>query len=251
MNLEQLNSQFAHFYKNLSMKIHYLQHVPFENLASIESWAIKNHHQISATKFYENDPLPKIDEIDWLIVMGGPMNIYEDEKYAWLTPEKRFIEQVIQANKIVIGICLGAQLIADVLGARVYQGQYKKIGWFPIELTKLAQESAIFGALPPKFTVFHWHGDTFDLPQSATRLAYSEACQNQAFIYKKNVLALQFHLESTQDSIRQIIENCANELVDGKYIQQPEQMLAQEENFDKINTIMSNILDRLANQSLS
>jgi GMP synthase (glutamine-hydrolysing) len=232
------------------MKIHYLQHVPFENLASIEAWAIRNQHSLSVTKFYDDDSLPKIADIDWLVVMGGPMNIYEDDKYSWLTPEKRFIEQAITANKTVVGICLGAQLIADVLGATVYQGRYKEIGWFPIRLTKAAQDLAIFDALPPEFTVFHWHGDTFDLPEGAIQLAYSEACQNQAFIYGQNVLALQFHLESTQESVQQIIENCANELLEGKYIQQPEQMLGAEDNFNQINTMMSSILDGLGNQKL-
>lgn len=225
------------------MRIHYLQHVQFEGLASIEQWAKKKNYILSVTKFYNGDVLPSVDDLDWLIIMGGPMNIYEDDKYPWLTVEKHFIAEAIKKNKIVIGICLGSQLIADVLGSKVYPGQEKEIGWYPIEITTEAQKSRVFASLPATFTVFHWHGDTFDLPMGAVRLAYSQGCANQAFIYGDRVLGLQFHLESTPDSVRQIIENCASELVPGKYIQKPEEMLTQDDDFSNINTAMSKILE--------
>lgn len=231
------------------MKIHYLQHVPFEGLASIESWAINQNHSLSATRFYSNESLPSLKDIDWLIVMGGPMNIYEDDKYPWLTEEKRFIEQAIKQDKTVVGICLGSQLIADVLGAKVYQGQHKEIGWFSIEMSDEAENSVVFDSLPQKLTVFHWHSDTFDLPAGATRLAHSEGCQNQAFVYNEKILGLQFHLESTKDSVQQIIKNCADELVEGKYIQKPEEMLLRDDNFDMINNAMSRILNNLSSRS--
>lgn len=230
------------------MKIHYLQHVPFEGIASIGSWAIDNHHTLSATRFYAGDSVPSINTIDWLVVMGGPMNIYEDEQYPWLIQEKRFIEQAIERKKIVIGICLGSQLIADVLGAKVYQGEYKEIGWFPIYKTSEAKVSPIFTPLPQQLTVFHWHGDTFDMPSGATHLAYSEGCQNQAFIYEDRVLGLQFHLEVMKESVRQIIENCSDELNGGKYIQSSQEMLIEDECFYTSNTVMTNILNLLASQ---
>ncbi|MEH1901235.1 MAG: type 1 glutamine amidotransferase [Nostoc sp.] len=228
------------------MRIHYLQHVPFEGLASIEQWLTKKDHILSATKFYNGDTLPSVDDLDWVIVMGGPMNIYEDDKYPWLTWEKHFIKEAINKNKIVIGICLGSQIIADVLGSKVYKGQEKEIGWYPIKVTTEAQNYPVFASFLASFTVFHWHGDTFDLPPGAVQLAYSEVCANQAFIYADRVLGLQFHLESTQDSVRQIIENCASELVTGKYIQKPEEMLARDDDFSKINTAMYKILDYFA-----
>ena len=228
------------------MKIHYLQHVGFEGLGRIEPWAIAQNHSLSVTRFYNNEPLPSVQEIDWLIVMGGPMNIYEDNKYPWLTAEKQFIEQAIKQDKTVIGICLGAQLIADVLGTKVYPGPQKEIGWFPIEMTDEAENSAVFNSLPQNLTVFHWHGDTFDLPKGAIRLAYSEGCQNQAFVYNKKVLGLQFHLESSKDSVQQIIQNCGDELVEGKYIQNPEEMLTRESDFDAINKAMNTILNNLS-----
>ena len=117
------------------MNIHYLQHVPFEDLGSIKNWAKIRGHRVTATRFYRAEPLPFLDELDWLIIMGGPMNIYEEDKYPWLGHEKRFIEEVIKTDKVVLGICLGAQLIADVLGVRIYENIHKEIGWFPIQLT--------------------------------------------------------------------------------------------------------------------
>ena len=225
------------------MRIHYLQHVPFEGLASIEQWLTTKDYILSATKFYNGDTLPSVEHLDWVIVMGGPMNIYENDKYPWLTWEKHFIEEAIKKNKIVIGICLGSQLLADVLGSKIYKGQEKEIGWYPIQVTTEAQKSPVFASFPASFSVFHWHGDTFDLPSGAVRLAYSEVCANQAFIYGDRVLGLQFHLESTKDSIRQIIENCASELVAGKYIQKPEEMLARDDDFSNINTAMCGILE--------
>ncbi len=229
------------------MQIHYLQHVPFEGPASIEQWAKTNGHASSATKFYAGEPLPQMHAIDWLIVMGGPMNIGDDHRYPWLIEEKKFIEQAIKNKKTVIGVCLGAQLIAHVLGARVTPNQYREIGWFPIQLTQEAQASALINFLPKELTVFHWHGDTFELPVGAIHLAQSTACDNQAFIYDEKVLAMQFHLEVRKENVQTIINHCAAELTEGKYIQKPETMLSQENNFRKINRAMDGILDKLAN----
>lgn len=228
------------------MRIHYLQHVPFEGLASIENWAKFNGHLLSSTQFYQDEPLPKIEEFEFLVIMGGPMNIYEENKYPWLLREKIFIEQAIKHDKIVLGICLGAQLIADVLGAKISPNTEKEIGWFPIELTPEAQAFPVFSDFPNPLTVFHWHGDTFEIPQGATRMAKSEGCDNQAFIYNEKVIGLQFHLESTKSSVQKLIENSADELVEGKYIQKSKEMLSSEDNFKKINDAMNSLLNRLA-----
>ncbi|HWB58822.1 MAG TPA: type 1 glutamine amidotransferase [Chthoniobacteraceae bacterium] len=229
------------------MKIHYFQHVPFEGLGCIETWAAEKGHAVTATRFYRDEPTPAVGEIDWLIVMGGPMNIYEEADYPWLTREKQFIREAIRAGKVVIGICLGAQLIADVLGGPVTRSAHKEIGWFPIELTEEARKSELFGFLPPCFTVLHWHGDTFALPPDAVRIARSEACENQAFVYDGRVVGLQFHIEFTRKSLDTIIPNCANELVEGKYIQAAEEMQGQtDEGFEQINAAMRGLLERLS-----
>src|ERR1051325_8038062 len=158
------------------MRLHYFQHVAFEDLAEIEVWARQNHHTVTATRLYRNEPLPGLGDLDALVVLGGPMNIYEEEEYPWLVEEKRLIGDAIAAGKRVLGICLGSQLIADVLGARVVRNPEKEIGWFPITLTDAAFNLPLLAGLPRTFPVFSWHGDTFPLPHNATHLAASEPC---------------------------------------------------------------------------
>lgn len=225
------------------MNIHYLQHVPFEGPASIQGWAEARGHSITCTRLFAGDALPEIREIDMLIVMGGPMNVYEEKKYPWLAGEKRHIERAIAANKAVLGICLGAQLIADALGSRVYANKHKEIGWFPVQKTEQAGKIPAFGALSDEMVVFHWHGDTFDLPQGAIHAARSAACENQAFIYDGRVAGLQFHLETTRSGAAEMIRNCGHELVDGPFIQPAEAILSREENFESINKAMWKLLD--------
>ena len=223
------------------MKLHYLQHVPFEGIGIIESWAKAKGFEISCTRLFTGEALPTIGSFDWLVVMGGPMGIYDHEVHPWLAEEKQFIKEAIDAEKTILGICLGAQLIADVLGARVYPGQQKEIGWFPIHRTEGAPP-----LLPEKLVAFHWHGDTFDCPAGATRLASSEACANQGFVYNQRIVALQFHLETTPQSMDALIENCADELVDAPFIQSAEEMRKQLPNLGNIHAAMTHLLDQIA-----
>lgn len=228
------------------MKLHYLQHVPFEDLANIAVWAENKGYEISRTSFFNNDKLPPLSEFDWLVIMGGPMNIYEEEQYPWLAAEKSFIADAISHKKIVLGVCLGAQLIADVLGGPVSKNNYKEIGWFPVSLTSEAKKSALFNNLPQNFTAFHWHGDTFQIPPGALRIAGSEGCSNQGFVFSDRVVGLQFHLESSPKSINLLIDHCGDEIISGKYIQSPEQIRAQMDNIRGINQIMELLLDNMA-----
>jgi GMP synthase-like glutamine amidotransferase len=228
------------------MKLHYIQHVPFEGIANIRDWAENRSWPISGTHIYRGESLPAPDDIDWLIVMGGPMNIYEEKEYPWLAAEKKFIEAVVGKNKIVIGICLGAQLIADVLGGRVSRNRDKEIGWLPVRLTPEGIASTPFCGFPEQFTAFHWHGDTFSLPPGAIMLAESRACPAQAFSFNdQRVLALQFHLESSGHSIRSLIENCSDELVEGEYIQSAVEILGKEEYFSTVRASMRLMLDNM------
>ncbi|EIJ41605.1 GMP synthase family protein [Beggiatoa alba B18LD] len=228
------------------MRIHYLQHVPFEGLASIATWIENNGHTVSATRFFHDEPLPDLSQFDCLIVLGGPMNVYEVEQFAWLTREKAFIHQAIQMNKKVLGICLGAQLIADVLGASVTRNPQKEIGWFPIELVNPSISTAILGEATSDFPVFHWHGDTFALPEHATLLAKSIACQHQAFLYNNRVIGLQFHLESTPASVQDIVANCRAELIADTYVQTEADLLATTTYFSAIQSRAWQVLDYLA-----
>jgi GMP synthase (glutamine-hydrolysing) len=227
------------------MRIHYFQHVPFEGLGNIEDWIISKRHSLSSTRFYNKEAPPKLDDIDWLIIMGGPMGAYEENIYPWFAAEKRFIGQAINKGVKVLGVCLGAQLIASVLGAKVYRNAHKEIGWFPINLTKEGRVSTLFRELPAEFLAFHWHGDTFDLPSGAKHLAENIACKNQAFSYGNQVLALQFHLDLRKDNIEEWVQSGTNELVKAPYIQSAEQMLAQDNQFVIIEKYMRQIMDNL------
>ncbi|PAV10454.1 amidotransferase [Methanosarcina spelaei] len=225
------------------MKIHCIQHVKFETLGTIVEWIEERKHSLSTTHLYENHNFPSLDNFDLLIVMGGPMNIYEYEKYPWLRKEKIFLKEAISAGKAVLGICLGAQLIADVLKAEVFKNNYKEIGWFPIFTIKPESENPLLKGIPEKFTAFHWHGDTFGLPEEAIRLFESEACKNQGFIYKNRVIGLQFHLEMSNKTIGNVIKNCRNELVEGVYIQNEEEMLDRDSLLTESKLLMFSMLD--------
>jgi len=231
------------------MNIHYLQHVPFEGLGSIEQWAISHGHQLSVTRLYASDHLPALDRFDMLVVMGGPMSIHDEHEYVWLKAEKWFIKQVIDAGKPVLGVCLGAQLIAEVLGGMVYPGKEKEIGWFPITLDEEFAASNLGRRFPASMAVFHWHGETFSLPDGAQRIAASAACDNQGFIFNERVIALQFHLETTHMSAESIIANCRDELVEGPFIQSEAEMLADELRFTESNGQMKILLEYLEEQA--
>lgn len=224
------------------MRIHYFQHVPFEGLGSIEHWIRDRRYHLTGTKLYQSDLMPDIEGSDLLIVMGGPMGVHDEDKFPWLVIEKRFIEKAINEGKAVLGICLGAQLIADVLGAQVYPNRTREIGWYPIELTAAGRRSPLFGFLPARIKVFHWHGDTFDLPPGAVHIARSAACPHQAFVYNERIIGLQFHLESTPEGVEALIENCSGELTESRYIQAPSQLKAHAEAFRAINRAMDELL---------
>ncbi|MDG2992146.1 type 1 glutamine amidotransferase [Candidatus Synechococcus calcipolaris G9] len=213
------------------MRLHYLQHVPFEGPANIARWAQEQGHSLVGCQVYQSQEFPALDDLDGLVIMGGPMNVDEGDLYPWLAPEKAFIESVIAAGKPILGICLGAQLLARVLGARVYPGSEKEIGWFPIQPTPAAMELPLCQGWRETFPVFHWHGDTFDLPRGAIHLARSAVCPHQAFLWGDRVLGLQFHLESTPETVKTLIHHCQDELIPAAHIQQPREMLGSEINF--------------------
>ncbi len=227
------------------MKIHYLQHLEIEGLGSIEDWALSKNHSLSVTRLYKNESFPKQEDFHWLIIMGGPMSVNDANDYPWLIREKIFIRKAIEAGKTVIGICLGAQLIASALGAHIWENEFKEIGWFPIRMTSAARSSDIFSHLPETIDAFHWHGETFDLPKDATRIAGSEACVNQAFSIGNSVFGFQFHLETTEKGAEDFISHFTHELVPAPYIQPPEVILRASARFNGINTMMRSILNKI------
>ncbi|MBN1479046.1 type 1 glutamine amidotransferase [candidate division KSB1 bacterium] len=228
------------------MRLHVLQHAPFENPGAILDWAYNAKIHAQSTHLYKNESLPALHDFDLLIVMGGPMSVHDDERIPWLRPEKKFIEQAIKAGVKVVGICLGAQLLADVLGARVYPHTFKEIGWFPIEWSAETLTQPLFDYMPRRLDVFHWHGDTFDLPRGALHLAKSGVCENQAFLYGDTVLALQFHLEVKQDNVIAMLDHCADDLVNMPYIQTREEILAGTRHCTTVNEKIFKLLDAFA-----
>jgi GMP synthase-like glutamine amidotransferase len=226
------------------VRVQVLQHVPFEGIGSIQKWMDARGAEVSTTRFFEPSALPKPRDLDWLIVMGGPMSVNDESVHTWLPGEKRLIAQAIQAGKTVLGICLGAQLIASALGARVFPNQHKEIGWFPVrrspggdlEIARLFEDGT---------EVFHWHGETFDLPSGAVGFLHSDACRNQAFVFGSRVVGLQFHIETTPLSAASLIENSRDELVSGPYVHTEAEMLARPERFARANALMDEVLESL------
>ena len=226
------------------MRAHYFQHVEFEGLGSIAPWLEAAGYEITNTKLFESAKFPDLKKIDLLVVMGGPMSVNDEDDFPWLVSEKQFIREAINSGKPVLGICLGAQLIASATGAKVYRNSLKEIGWFPIYGIS-SKDGSIF-SFPLSVKVFHWHGETLDLPSGATLLAKSDGCENQAFQIGKSVIGLQFHLETTPKEAREIVSHCRDELVPSRYIQTEKEILsAKHERYKSINHLMGSILSFL------
>lgn len=233
------------------LKIHVIQHVPFENEANIGLWAETHGHPLTRTLLFKEENYPDSDDFDWLVVMGGPMNVDEESKYPWLASEKKFIEKAISNDKLVLGICLGAQLIARVLGAQVRKNAFKEIGWFPVRVTKEAHQSDIFKDLPRQFMAFHWHGDTFEIPKKSVQLAESDGCLNQAFQYGKGIVGLQFHLESSHQSILNLIEHAKADMAKCDFVQTIEEIRSGEHYLKEISGNMEIILGAMEELAVS
>lgn len=220
-----------------------MQHTQFEGPANIEVWAKRNGHSFSCVQAYK-DELPLLGDFDWLVVMGGPMGVHDETIYPWLKAEKKFIRQSIATGKIVLGICLGAQLVAEALGASVGKNEEKEIGWYQVRLTPESGNAPAFKGLPGEFMAFHWHGDTFGIPAEAMHVASSEACANQAFELGR-IVGLQFHLECSEESIELFIKNGSDELTDGRYVQKAGGIRAGYVNLEKTGACLNLMLDNI------
>lgn len=177
-----------------------IQHVAYEGPGLIGEVLETEGWEIVVVRLDEGDTLPAAlpDDAGALVALGGPMSVHDAAEHPWLADEKRLLRQAIADDLPTLGICLGAQLIADVAGARVYRGLKPEIGWLPVALTDKGEDDPLFGqTLPRAFQPFHGHGDTFDLPRGAAHLAKSALYTRQAFRLGENVYALQFHLEVT------------------------------------------------------
>lgn len=232
------------------LRIRCLLHVSFEEPAYILDWAKANNHQVDLSRLYEKQPLPNLDELDFLVVMGGPMGVYDEGKHPWLIAEKTFIRQCIEAGKPVLGICLGAQLMASAMGAPVVPNSQQEIGWFDLEMTETGKKTLLMEGFSVEMPVFHWHGDTFGIPSGAKHLLKSEACVNQAFLVGQRALGLQFHLEMTPTALQGMIRNCGDELLsDEPYIQSAAEILNKADLLEFNNKQLAVLLDKLTGQA--
>ncbi len=223
------------------MNISVLQHEPFEGPALIAEWAREHNHALSIRHLYRGDALPELSSADWIVAMGGAMSVNNEAALPWLVPEKAFVRAAIEAHKRVLGVCLGAQLIASALGARVYQSPEREIGWWPLQVLEAGRK--YLPAQNP--TVLHWHGETFDLPAGAALLASTEGCANQAFSAGARAVGLQFHLECAPETVRGFVQECASEIAPGrKWIQTPEQVLAGDY-FEASRALLWSLLDAM------
>jgi GMP synthase (glutamine-hydrolysing) len=219
------------------MRVLIIQHVAFESPGYFQTLFLEYGADVRfLNQFKENEG--SHPDFDLLLVMGGPMNIYEEDRYPWLKEEKWLIKRAISDNKVVIGVCLGAQLIADALGKKTYRNTTREIGWFPVQKSN----SVILNFLPDFATVFHWHGETFDLPDKCIAFYRSDITENQAFLYENRVLALQFHLEMVPLGGQLLCDNCRDELDESEYVMDAEEI---EKGFDKYSYSNHRILKNL------
>lgn len=225
------------------MRIQVLQHTSFEGPANIELWARAKGHTIARSYLFDEPPkFPQLANFDALVVMGGPMSANDEKTFPWLTAEKKLIESAITAKKKVLGVCLGAQLVAQALGASVVPHKYKEIGWFPIETTN--GKAPFSDVIPSPLLVFHWHGETFNLPKGAKAIARSPVCENQAFLWEDNVLGIQFHLEVQPEHVRDFVAHCRKELTEGgPFVQRAETILAESGKALALGPVLEKVLD--------
>ena len=183
-------------------KLLVFQHVPHEILGTLNPLLKGAGFRIRYVNFGRHpDAQPTIDGYHGLVVLGGPMSVNDSDRLPHLATEMKLIEEAMKRNLPVLGICLGAQLIAKTLGARVYPNQEKEIGWYDVTTTSEAGSDLVFSQFQGTEKIFQWHGETFDIPHSASHLASSPLCRNQAFRYGSNVYGLQFHLEVDEPMI--------------------------------------------------
>lgn len=225
------------------MRIHSLLHDSFEDSGYIRVWAEDNGHPFSETQLFSGEKMPNPEEYDLLVVMGGPMNVYEEEKYSWLSEEKRYLKSAIDSGKKILGICLGAQLIASVLGADVTKNATSEIGWFEVKKTDECKDTALCSRIPDRFFSLHWHGDTFAIPNGSVHLFRSAACKDQGFLYGNTVLGLQFHPEAARENLQNLVDNCPGDIAeDSEFVQTVTEIL-DESHIGPANEIMAVILD--------
>jgi GMP synthase (glutamine-hydrolysing) len=233
------------------VKLHFILHESFESPAAIENWAKTRGHETAHTRLYNGDLFPSVCDFDFLIIMGGPQSpttTIEECPHFDSQGEILFIKKAINENKILLGVCLGAQLIGEALGAKFEHSPNREIGVFPITLTEDGKKDYIIGAFPEVFDVGHWHGDMPGLTAESKILATSAGCPRQIVYYTPKIYGFQCHFEFTPEAIEEMIKNNSQELEDYKnlpYIETTEQLKSH--SYKDMNSLLFEFLDKISN----
>lgn len=224
------------------MKLLVITHASFEQLGVIEDWAKQKEHSVNIIQPYKDEPLPQsTDDFDFLIIMGGPQSPLKLDEYPYIRDEIEFTRKAINNNKLVFGICLGAQIIGEALGATTLQSPHREIGEYPVSVTEDGKSDPFFKHLYPTFNAIHWHNDMPGLSADMVLLAKSEGCPHQAFRYGDKVYGFQFHAEFTLNDIEKLIKHAHSDLQADKYVRGINDLRAT--NYRDINKMMFRFLD--------
>jgi GMP synthase-like glutamine amidotransferase len=208
------------------MRVHVIQHVPFEGPALIADWAEQHRHELTA-QLALTEEFPGPAEVGLLVILGGPMDADDEITSPWLTAEKAFVRAAIEEGLPILGVCLGAQILAEVLGGRVLRASEPEIGWYPVGLTPHGCDEPLFALWPASFIVGHWHFDTFELPEGTRPALASSLTPNQAFVHGDRVVGLQFHLEWTPEALAKLAAATPSPATGGAHVMDAETMLAE------------------------
>jgi len=193
------------------MQVLIIKHVEIEGPGLIEYCLDQKRISYQVLCLDSGVRLPKPEDFTHIVLLGGPMNVYEEDRYPFLKNEDLFVKEAIQRGKSILGICLGAQLMAKALGAKVFKAPVKEVGWYDVSLTRIGSRDPLFSDLPKTFSVFQWHEDTFEIPKAGKLIATSSPISHQAFRYGENAYGLQFHLEVTEEMITEWVETYGEE----------------------------------------
>jgi len=230
------------------MRIQLIEHDPEDfSRTNISFWAAEKGHQLDQIYVCKNEALPSIDSFDWLMIMGGSQNAWDDQGNSWLPEEKAFVAEALARGKPYLGICFGAQLLAEALGGKIFPNQHKEIGWYEVSLNRQGRESFLFRNVPASFDTFHWHSDHFSLPANCTRLAASPPTENQAFVCNDQpAVGLQFHPEYTRDMVRYYAREHSQDWEPDRYVGSGDEVLARTAKLPNTYWLMEMLFNNMA-----